>query len=142
MWPFPTRDEINACASKIARNEYDNDDGFIVDNGYRPDFIAKAKAYRKYGRTIYEVYVEKGTKEALRRKLLGRKIEWPIFRLRDGYYVSRWNGSAMLVKEGDPEPLFGMIGSAQKSPGYREVPPRSNGPKGQDETPPLLRDEP
>lgn len=137
VWFYPrlaavvlTDDEINACATIVAlqdyRREYDRKtkawipdvrteedamQSFIVDEGLRPDILRKKAAYEKQFSipTVYTQYVEEGTKLCIAKKRRGEKIEFPALKVRDGYHVTRQNGSAALVKDGDPEPVFGFM---------------------------------
>lgn len=123
-----TNEEINACAVEAAiedyRREYDwktktwtpnarsRDDAIqslIVDSGEHPNFIRVAEGYKQsIGlRTVYDSYVERGREIAMKKKLSGETIIFPSLKVADGYHVTRWNGSASLVKDGAPKPIFG-----------------------------------
>jgi hypothetical protein len=128
--PILTNDEINACATMVAIDDYRRDFGnnastslpfkrtredaiqsLIVDMGEHPDFIAVAASYARQFSipTVYSRYVEDGTKLCIAMKMRGEKIEMPPLKVADGYHVTRSNGSAALVKDGDPEPIFGCM---------------------------------
>lgn len=115
--PLLTRDDINRCAAYIALHEKGGYDGdvaaFLVDNGSHPDFIAKSDGYhRSIGLdTVYTSYVRDGTALALRLKLTFKPMpEYPSeAQLPKGYHITRSNGSASLVKDGEPEPVFGCM---------------------------------
>lgn len=136
LWPsaiaamIVTKEEINACAVMIAQKDYrreynwttkqwvadvrpieDATESLIVDEGERPDFLAKKIAYeRRFSiPTVYTRYVNEGSKLCIRKKLLRQKIEMPVLSVRDGSHVARWNGSAALVRNGESEPVFGCI---------------------------------
>lgn len=109
-------EEINACAVEAAIANYRRGDetredaiqSVIVDMGERPDIFAKAAAYKWTAqRTIYDKYLDDGRRMCIERKLRGEKISMPELKVRDGYHVMRWYGSAALVKDGEPEPVFG-----------------------------------
>lgn len=123
-----TDDEINACATIVAlkdyRREYDFNtktwianvrteedamQSLIVDEGLRPDMLGKKASYERQFSipTVYTKYVQEGIKLCAAKKLRGEKIEFPVLKVKDGYHVTRWNGSASLVKDGEPEPVFG-----------------------------------
>jgi len=125
-----TKDEINACAVMVARADYrraydwkkkkwvddgrsqgDADQSFIVDNTETPDFVAVAAAYgRRFStKTVYQVYVDDGTKLCRAMKARGAIIAMPQLTVRSGYHVTRWAGSAALVANGTAEPVFGCI---------------------------------
>lgn len=125
-----TNAEINACAVMVAiqdyrsgfdwstekkipneRSEEDAIQALLVDSGPNPDFIATSAAYkRSIGLdTVYTRYVQDGTKLCLAKKMRGEEIVMPELKVRAGYHVTRWNGSAALVKDGDLEPVFGCM---------------------------------
>lgn len=125
-----TNDEINACAVMVARKDYRSgydwntkkkipddrsqesaDQSLIVDNGIHPDFIALSDSYhRSIGiDTVFTYYVNDGIKLCIAMKLRGEKIVMPELKVRDGYHVTRWNGSAALVKNGEQEPVFSCV---------------------------------
>ena len=109
-----SRDEINRCAQRIAlREDYKGDvASFLVDGGNQ-DILGISDAYHKsIGLdTVYTTWARKGARECLRLKLIGRAIPPKITEaeLPKGYHITRWNGSAQLVKDGDPEPVFGCM---------------------------------
>lgn len=135
FWPHAaeivlSRDEINAgaveAAIRDARREYnwntktwipdvrtreDAIQSVLVDMGERPDIIAIRDGYARQFSipTVYTKYVEEGIKIAMAKRLKGERMEWPVLKLRDGYHITRWNGSAMMVKDGDPEPQFSCM---------------------------------
>lgn len=108
---FASRDEINRCAQRVAlREDYRGDvASFLVDGNQ--DILGASDAYHEsIGLdTVYTVWARKGAKECLKLKLTGRPIPQAITEtdLPKGYHITRWNGSAALVKDGDPEPVFG-----------------------------------
>lgn len=123
-------DEINACATIVAIKEYrrkydwktkawmpdarseeDAIQSLIVDEGERPNMLARKASYERQFSipTVYTKYVEDGAKLCMAKKLRGEKIEFPTLRVRDGYHITRWNGSAAMVKDGDQEPVFSCI---------------------------------
>lgn len=139
IWPQPflaaisvamTKDEINSCAVMVAiqdyrsgydwntktkipneRSEDEAIDSLLVDSGPHPDFIAVSASYkRSIGlETVYTQYVRDGTKLCLAKKLRGEKIVMPELKVRVGYHITRQNGSATLVKDGMPEPVFSCM---------------------------------
>jgi hypothetical protein len=125
-----TKEEINACAVMVARVDYrraydwrakrwsenarsqeDADQSFIVDNTETADFVAIAAAYgrRLSTKTVYQVYVDEGITLCRAMKARGELIEMPRLTVRPGYHVTRWAGSAALVKDGATEPAFGCM---------------------------------
>jgi hypothetical protein len=135
FWPSAvetvlTREEINAGAVEAAisdyRREYDwstktwtpdvrsREDAIqsvLVDMGSHPDIIAERDAYaRRFSLpTVYTKYVEEGTKIALAKRLHGERMVMPELKIAKGYHITRSNGSAAIVKDGDPEPIFGCM---------------------------------
>lgn len=111
-----SRSEINDCAVIEARkdelkddegDQQSADDSILVDYGDPPDVVRMADQYDFVGPTIFRRYVNDGIFLCLFKKLTRQKIEMPSIKLRAGYHITRWNGSASLVKNGDPEPIFG-----------------------------------
>lgn len=133
-----TNEELNACAVMVARADYrkeydwktkqwipdvhtqdDADQSLIVDSGLRPNFIVIAKSYDWLGvPTKYHKYLEDGRKLCIKMKLAGEKIVMPVLRVCDGYHVTRsaGTGSAALVKDGEPEPVFRCAEGYHESP--------------------------
>lgn len=113
-------DEVNACAQQIALADMykGNIEAFLVDTP-NANLIAQAKAYSwTAAETVMAKWVRQGREMCLRLKLTGQPIPKLITQVRPGYHITRSNGSAMLVKDGDPEPVFGCM------EGYH---PNSNG---------------
>lgn len=106
-------DEIKAASAIVTlRNPpYNgNVEAFLVDTP-GGDIIPEARAMAKQypAMTWVEKNRNEGIRLALRMKAAGLKIEMPELTLKPGYHITRWNGSAALVKDGDPEPVFGCI---------------------------------
>ena len=124
-----TRDEINACATMIAIDDYMKGypdfkptrqqaiESLVLDDGTRPDYIAKSDGYHaSIGLdTAYTVYVDKGKSLCLRLKAEGKKIEWPELKIGADCHISGGTASRALVCGNDPEPIFGC------SDGYHSV---------------------
>lgn len=137
-----TADEINACAAMVAIDDNRRDVGnnaptslpfkrsreeaiesLALEMGEHPNFIAASDAYKKsIGLdTVYTRYIKDGIKLGTAMKMRGEKIEMPIIKVRDGYHITRWNGSGAVVKDGNPEPVFGMPGPNGPEPRYHVV---------------------
>lgn len=106
-----SEDELIAASAIVTlRNApYKGDvEAFLVDtpNG---NILPEARAYAKRypGMTWAEKNMKEGIALAVRMKAVGQKIEMPELKVREGYHITRWNGSASLVKDGEPEPIFG-----------------------------------
>lgn len=129
-----TDDEINACATMVAlkdyRREYDRKtkqwipdvrseedaiQSLLVDEGDRPDMLRRKASYERQFSipTVYTRYVDEGILLCAQMKMRGEKINFPDLKIRDGYHITRWNGSAALVKNGEAEPTFGMTVNGQ-----------------------------
>jgi hypothetical protein len=124
FWPWPaqivlTRDEINAGAVEAMISDYrrpgrsreDAIQSVLVDMGSHPDIIARRDSYARQFSipTIYTRYVEQGAKITLAKRLRGEQMVMPELKVAEGHHITRWNGSAALVKDGDFEPTFGCI---------------------------------
>jgi hypothetical protein len=112
-----TDNELNACAVILARADYlaqgenqeDADQALIVDTSERPDILSIARNYdrRPLGaETVYQDWVKRGRRLCIKKHLTGERITAPVLKIRTGYHVTRANGGAALVKDGDPEPIF------------------------------------
>lgn len=102
-----TADEINACATIVALKDYrlqgDSEqeamDSLILDDGLRPDYIAKARSYSWTGSTTcFDRYVRAGIMMCFKRKLLGRPIVRPSLKLGAGQRIEGTVGGRALVK--------------------------------------------
>jgi hypothetical protein len=125
-WFYPTiaavamtDDELNACAVQVALGSPVNGkywtyegrvDALLVDTP-GGDLLGEARSDAKHYslKTISQVWVDEGAKLCLKMKMAGETIKTPDLKVRDGYHIYRWNGSAQLVKNGDADPVFKCI---------------------------------
>jgi type II secretory pathway pseudopilin PulG len=93
-----TTDEINACATIVALKDYrlqgdslqDAMNSLILDDGVRPDYMAKARSYSWTGTpTCFDRYVREGRMLCFKKKLLGLPIVRPELKLGGGYHIDR-----------------------------------------------------
>lgn len=104
--------ELNECAVEIALKGNETVDGLLVDvpSG---DLVAEAAKYDSNpmfaGMTIYHKWVAQGRDLCVAKKLRGEAIVVRKLEVSKGYHLSSMTGSRALVKDGDPEPVFGCV---------------------------------
>lgn len=124
-WPLPAqmifdKHQLNACAAEAALESY-------MENGSKSrqgaeetlamdryqNILETAQAYHKrfgmYGlKTIYERWADAAPAICAKHVINGESIVMPNYGVRPGYHITRSpEGSAAIVRDGDPEPVFG-----------------------------------
>lgn len=131
-----TRDELNACAAEAAFQTYlkwENGDAeraatSLALVGYY-GILEKRDVYRKSVdfRTLYDEWADEALGICKKHRAKHEPIKMPHYGVPHGYHISRSiDGSASIVKDGDPEPQFRCID------GYHDsgIPARPDGSGG------------